>query len=218
MKKEIEIEFKKNKGYDNDMYLMIDVCVNGRYWDHIVLSANEVKTKLSDVTMAILKFEGLTFSSYLDIPEIKALHYRHFNKQVDLFGFLENQDAYFFYDEFGRVHEYALHRYNSQHIVELKKNYNLFPSEETCANASVMSLDERKQYLFALAKGYEVLTRDEAIGLFGVENLYGLYFEADLYEWRFDSVSCKFHGSIYFKESKHAQECVDWINESEGKQ
>lgn len=219
MKKEIEIEIVENGIYNgDDLSLVLFIKGDPNHSDYFLLTENHVVINLTTTWLSVLCIEYDNLSSYMEIPEIKTLHDKRFNKQVDLFGFLENEVyAMHFIERDGTTgfFDYTDVIERRKEIERLKANYNLFPSEETCVNAIPMSLDERKQYLFAIAKGYEVLTREEAL-----ENnmeCFSMFFDSVEKNWAYNYDSINAIGNIHFKEEKHANECAEFMNESEDK-
>lgn len=213
MKKEIEITFEKYENNSKNNVLNVHILLNTNKIADLYIWNDE--TIASEDSYIIESFLGsIDFNELMKIPEIKKLYDEHFNKRVDLFGFIEKQAEYFFCDEFGIVHEYPINIYNSQHIEGLKKKYNIFPTRLTCENASEMSLDERKEYLFMIAKGYEVLMRKDVAHS---DNHHSLYFDATYWNWVVLSNSSDGTQNIHFKTLDHARECADWMNGSEVK-
>ncbi len=207
MKKEFEINFKK---YENDTkgnVLALSISLNDNNFGNLYLERNALRETDDDYIIETL-LGTLEFEKLIKIPEIKEIYNKHFNKEVDLFWFVENQEYAFAVDVYGKV--FGLFT-TSENIEKLKKNYNLFPSGAQAENASDMSLYERKQYLFAIAKGYEVLTREEVQR---EDKVFTLYYKRTLGKFATRDETFYLTSNIYFTTLEHAQECANFMNET----
>lgn len=222
MKKEINITLKDLKATLKDD-LTLAIYINDEKVDEIILQKDCVSIGVDFIFCLILGIEDcLSLEEYLSIPEIKALHDEHFKKEVELFGFLGElgRSIAYYITTYGKVSWVGIHEYDN-HIKKLKQNYNLFPTEELAEKARTMSLDERKQLLFAYAKGYDVLTRNET---FVYDDNKNIAYRQECYPicfygykrriWQVDNDIDNYTYNIYFKEEKHAKECANFLNET----
>lgn len=210
MKKEIDITFEKDKNNSTKALFKFDVLLNGEYVDTCTIYEDTKHHNVDDSLNTILcLFFGV---SYLhEIEQLKTMHNEHFKNDVDLFGFAIPGAECFFINSYGSVENKIVEKCDWNHYHE--KHFNRFPTKKLAEKARSMSLDERKQYLFAIAKGYDVLTREEItktpkIDLFDypylsmdVDGSYGVYHSVRM-------------SNIRFVNSKHAKECADFMNET----
>lgn len=217
MKKEFKINITKSESSTNG-HLLICVSIDKFLIGMFSMSKGGLCVSPRKEVSDLLGVYHGDFHSYLSIPEIKKLYDEHFNKEIDLFEF----DGGYLIDIYGCVctvediaKSYETYK-NSNPVNKrifmnglaalLDENYNRFPTEELCEKARQMSLDERKQLLFAHAKGYEVLTREE-----NNNNCFSVFYNCIDKLWSFHK-DCTHN--IYFTTSEHAIECAEFMNET----
>lgn len=130
-----------------------------------------------------------------------------------VFEFIEKQKECFAISISGGV--ISTVNLDSDIIEMLKKNYNIFPTYEMCEKASSFGLDERKQLLFANMKGYLILTREEAMMMYGkLISTYSLIYEGFGKEYIVDNSrgSHIFSSNVHFLKKQNAKECASFIN------
>lgn len=218
MKKEIEVKFVKNEVESKDCVLVVDLLSNTHNFGSLYIGHKYLRGVTNEYMLRVI-LDSLDFKKLLEIPEIKKLHDQKFKKEVDLFDF----EGDFLIDNTGGVQdiiEYAksYEIFRTANCIArdlfiksisklLDRNYNRFPTREHAENASVMSLDERKQFLWKIANGCALEEIETVEPTFSVyKNYCGKYV----------ALRNTVHQNVEFKHQKDAQECADWLNGMEG--
>lgn len=202
---------KLNKSTDDDVSVRIEVFQND-------LNIGDFKM-YENFTFDIPKRSVLydTIASHYgcdlpDIPQIKVFYNKSFEQRPNLFDF---EDA-FYADTYGIVKKFDTKKQTTSDLKILQHNYNFLPSYETCNNAKNMSREERKIFLFALAKKFEILTREQALHEYNTsqdqDDTYFVFLDGDVGFWRVSPTHNTFYPNIHFRKKSDAENCANFMN------